>query len=122
MVRKKVRHHESRDALQKRFREWERDNQALINDKLPKMHGCVDMDDLHNFEYSMGFGFDCGWLNVMPRNSEQAREWRLDEGYGGPYYLSPAMKTQSSTLQMDIWNLFVEATGEDGYDCYIYLD
>lgn len=42
--------------------------------------GFDTFEELQKAEYSMYFGFDCGFTKLYPKNPEMRREWVLDEG------------------------------------------
>ena len=124
MARKKIRNYDSVEQVEAIFNEaYARYHDEIIADLL-KETGMKSLDELWEFDYHMGFGFDCGWVRVKSYNQEQMREWRLDGdkyscayvGYGTPY------NTQSTTLTNFQAEWVIKKLGLTDYYTSIRLD
>ena len=71
-----------------------------------------------------GFGLDCGWVWLEPKNKEQRHEWFLDNDRI-PDYASPKYPydTQSTTLkEMQVEYMLKNSGLGEGYRKYTRLD
>jgi len=80
--------------------------QYIINNMMQKT-GYDDMDKLQDDEYHMRFGLDCGWIVLIPKNTEMYKEWKKYEDYEG-MICPTAYNTQSITLQEPQVKLILE--------------
>ena len=86
------------------------------------------LDELRDFDIMGGpmggFGLDCGWVWLKPKNKDQAHEWFLDNNRI-PDYASPKLvyNTQSTTLKRMQLSLALRNLGlGDKYSLYERLD
>lgn len=135
MARRKVRKYVSKDYIETVFENYfntHRDEviQYMI-DQVNLMYtdkNFKTLEELHDFDihgsYYGGFGLDCGWVWLKPKNKEQAHEWFLDNDRI-PDYASPSLpyNTQSTTLKRMQLRRALEGLGlQDEYSLYERLD
>lgn len=114
MARTKVRNYPSKEEWKANILEYMKENkEALIRHMLNKL-GYEDIDSLQEDEYSMKFGFDCGWVNLTPKNKDMYHEWYLDNGKIPDSLWDLAnyvYNTQSITIKYPIIEKVVEDMG-----------
>ena len=101
----KVRKYPTVKEWKERVCEYLKDHKEYYIQHMLKVLKYEDLETLQKDEYSMAWGFDCGWVNLVPKNKEMAREWRLDNDGIPDYIWDPAnavYSTQSITIKQAI--------------------
>lgn len=132
--RRKVRVYTSREGIERIVEDYFNEHRdEVIQDMIDRVNlqygkDFKNLNELQEFDihgtYYGGFGLDCGWVWIKPRNSDQAHEWFLDNDRI-PDYASPRYpyNTQSTTLK----HIMMEKAFRDlnlygNYDIYTRLD
>ena len=124
MGRKKIRKHESRGYYETMLDNYFDEHRDEVVQYMLNQLGYESVDALWDDEYRMAFGFDCGWIYLIPRNSEMYHEWELDNGkYGAHIYCKPPYNSQSTTIQREQVEKAVSDLGlEDKFWISVRLD
>ena len=121
MARTKVRNYPTREQYENEIKEYMISHRGELIEYMLRRLGYEDVDTLREDEYSMKFGFDCGWVQLHPKNKEMSHEWYLDNGKINDYIFDIAncvYSTQSITIKQPI----VEKTIEDmGLESEFYI-
>ena len=126
MGRKKVRHFPSVEDWKKQLTEYLTENKEKYIAYMLKRLGYEDTETLWEEEYHGKFGFDCGWVQLHPKDKEMQREWRLDNGGIDDCIFdiaSVVYNTQSTTIKEIIVEKLVEDLDlNDTFIIYTRLD
>ena len=117
---RKIRHHKTVEDIEEIINKYfKTHHDEVITDLLEKT-GYSDLDSLRNAEYGMKFGFDCGFIWLVPLNAEMKREWRLDNGKYSDYacWFKWPYNSQSTTIKEIEMSKAVHDLGMDN-DFYI---
>lgn len=101
MGRRKVRNYKGREYYKELFNNYfNTHHNEVMREVLDKL-GFDTVENMSKAEYRGYFGFDCGWILVSPKNSEQSHEWFLDnDRISSDLYVSnPYYNTQSTTIK-----------------------
>lgn len=125
MARRKVRNYESVEVVRNRINDYFENHHGEVIDEMLKQLKFDSLDSLWDSEYRGYFGFDCGWVWVCTLNSEQDREWRLDNGKYDAYVtrIKYPYNSQSTTCKEIQLNKALKDLGMDHqYMAYVRLD
>lgn len=124
MGRKKVRKHQSIAYYEAMLKDYFSEHKDDVVEYMLGNLGYDSLDDLWNDEYRMKFGFDCGWIYLIPRDKEMYHEWELDNGkYGAHIFCRTPYNTQSTTIQREQVEKAVHDLGlEDKFWISVRLD
>jgi len=80
------------------------------------VRGFANTEELWDFEYHGGFGFDCGWVKLYPRDDREYTAWKkADKECHSPYiFFREPYQTQSTTLQRIQAEYVLEKLGLNG--------
>lgn len=102
MGRRKVRHHKPKQFYEEMLKKYFNEHGEEVLAHTAKELGFNSFQELRDFEFSGyygGFGLDCGWVLMSPKNREMAHEWELDNGkYSVDIFVHPTYNTQSTTI------------------------
>ena len=119
MGRKKVRKHASKEVYSQFFSDYLRCHKEEFIDRLLAELEFDDLQSLKEFEFSGyygGFGLDCGWVNIAPKDSEMEHEWALDNGKYNTHIWdigNEVYSTQSTTIKEVIVKKLLKDTGTE---------
>ena len=112
MGRRKVRNFPSREDYEQQFEDYFSENKHSCIQYAVQKLGFNDVEEMHDAEFSGRFGFDCGWVQLIPRDKEMYREWRLDNGEYSVCIFDIGHKTYP-TQSVTIKRLILEKAVED---------
>ena len=91
------------DSYNQQIADYCLEHRAELQAELLRQTGCKTMEELQDKEYHMGWGLDCGWMMMCPKNPDMLKEWKREQNfYSGGCRLKgidKAYLTQSTTLQ-----------------------
>lgn len=100
MGRRKVRNYPSKQYYERVLEQYFEENRDDVIRHTCDVLGFGNLEELRKAEYSSYFGLDCGWVILSPKNSEMAREWKLDNGqYDYQIFADPSYNPQSVTIK-----------------------
>lgn len=100
MGRRKVRHYNGREYYKELLNNYfNAHHNEVMREVLDKL-GFDTVENMSKAEYKGYFGFDCGWIRISPKNSEQSHEWFLDNNRISSEMTvhNPFYNTQSTTI------------------------
>ena len=113
MARTKVRNYESREVWQERIIAYLKEHKEKYIRLVLQTLGYETTDELRDAEYNQNrFGLDCGWVKLVPKNKEMAREWKLDND-NIPAAIYDVANTIYSTQSTTIKNIIMDAVVSD---------
>lgn len=134
MARRKVRYYPTKGYIENIFSDFFVENRnEVIDYMIMEVNEMMDknfktLSELRDFDVyggpMGGFGLDCGWIWLEPKNKEQRHEWFLDNDRITDY-ASPrlAYSTQSTTLKRLQLSFALRKLGlGDKYRLYERLD
>lgn len=100
MGRKKVRLYKSRDFYENLMHDYFKENKNEVIQYILDKTVFSTLEGLRDAEFKNHFGLDCGFVYLIPKNTEMYHEWELDEGkYCAKVYVRGPFNTQSVTLK-----------------------
>ena len=78
MPRTKIRNYPSCKQVETELENYLRNHRGEYEHQVLQKLGYEDLNSLQEADQQMKFGFNCGWVQLHPKNKEMAREWRLD--------------------------------------------
>lgn len=97
---KKIRHFKSKNYYEEAFNRYFVMNRQNVLRHLLEKTGCSTLEELHEDEFGMRWGLDCGFVTLAPTNPNMQHEWELDNGkYDYKIWLRYPYDSQSVTLK-----------------------
>lgn len=125
MGRRKVRHYNTREYYKTLFNDYFVSHNDEVMTEVLRQTGFNSVEELTEAEYRSYFGFDCGWIMLTPKNSEQAHEWFLDDNRisSKMFVHNPCYNAQSTTITQIMVEKAVRDLGlEDTFYVSVRLD
>ena len=114
MARTKVRNYHNREHYETLISNYFKENATKVLEETVERMGYKTVEempyhDIHDCWY------DCGWVLITPRSSEQSREWRLDSRYDTDYTIlgerDMPYGTQSTTIKKIMVDIAIRELG-----------
>ena len=99
MARRKIRNYPNKEYYENYFNEYFITHHDDVIADMVERTGFNSLDELHDAEFKMYFGLDCGFTYYIPYDSKMSREWKLDNYDDKLYGIRESYPTQSITLQ-----------------------
>lgn len=97
---RKVRFYKTKQEIEDVLNTYLISNSDRVIKHLLEKTNCHSVEELHDDEFDMRWGLDCGFLTVEPSNPQMEHEWELDNGkYDTGMRLHYPYSTQSITLK-----------------------
>ena len=123
MGRRKIRNYPNKEYYKDLFNEYFATHSDEVIANMLEETGFNSLDELHDAEFKMYFGFDCGFTYFIPCNKEMTREWRLDNYDNLLYGIRESYMSQSTTLkEIQCRYALAQLHMEDEFFVYSRLD